>query len=197
MIFDGKLGIWPFTKETVAVRSSRNRPKGAPVTKNMESVTRDVYREFLLTRVIPTIKDKWPKESRGEAIFIQQDNATPHILLDDPEVVEACTADGWNIQMICQPPNSPDLNVLDLGFFASIQALQYRAECKNIQELLREVDAAFHALPVETLDDVFLTLQKVLECIMKVGGSNKYKLPHARKKKLRREGTLPGSPLLL
>ncbi|ETV90584.1 hypothetical protein H310_14676, partial [Aphanomyces invadans] len=24
------------------------------------------------------------------------------------------------------PPNSPDLNVLDLGFFASIQTLQYK-----------------------------------------------------------------------
>lgn len=163
------------------------------MTKNIESVTRDVYREYLLTRVIPAIKEKWPKESKGDTIFIQQDNATPHVLLDDPEVVFACTADGWNIRMLCQPPNSPDMNVLDLGFFASIQALQYRAECKSIRDLLREVNAAFHALPVEKLDDVFLTLQKVLECVMKAGGSNKFKLPHARKKKLRKEGTLPVS----
>jgi hypothetical protein len=25
--------------------------------------------------------------------------------------------DGWNLKLKCQPPDSPDLNVLDLGFF--------------------------------------------------------------------------------
>lgn len=29
------------------------------------------------------------------------------------------------IRMLYQPPNSPDLNVLDLGFFAAIQSIQY------------------------------------------------------------------------
>ncbi|ETM36283.1 hypothetical protein L914_16994 [Phytophthora nicotianae] len=45
----------------------------------------------------------------------------------------------------------------------------------------------------DTLDDIFLTLQKCMECILKVGGSNDYKLPHMGKVKLRKEGKLPKS----
>ncbi|ETV69441.1 hypothetical protein H257_14816 [Aphanomyces astaci] len=36
----------------------------------------------------------------------------------------------------CQTPNSPDLNVLDLGYFASIQSLQ-----NNVSELASQLQA--------------------------------------------------------
>lgn len=55
---------------------------------------------------------------------MQQDNARPHNVNDDPELIAACTADGWDIRLVNQPPNSPDTNILDLGFFNSIQSLQ-------------------------------------------------------------------------
>jgi hypothetical protein len=47
-------------------------------------------------------------------------------------LVQACTSDGWNIALACQPPNSPDCNVLDLGFFTAIQSLQWREASSNI-----------------------------------------------------------------
>ncbi|KAF0704838.1 Aste57867_7242 [Aphanomyces stellatus] len=41
-IFDRKIGIWPFVQKSVAVRTSRNRPKGAILTVT-QSVDSDVY----------------------------------------------------------------------------------------------------------------------------------------------------------
>ena len=39
---------------------------------------------------------------------------------NDREFMEETTTNGFNIQLAQQPPNSPDMNVLDLGFFRSI-----------------------------------------------------------------------------
>ncbi|KAL4167469.1 hypothetical protein KRP22_012953 [Phytophthora ramorum] len=60
-MFDGKIGIWPFTVDSVAQRSSVNRLKGDPITKNIESIDRNVYKDYLIGKVIPAIKAKWPR----------------------------------------------------------------------------------------------------------------------------------------
>lgn len=109
---------------------------GELVTKAMTSVTKDVSRDFLINKVLPALKAKWPAEERGLPIFIQQDNARTHIAVDDPAFVQAAQAGGWDVRLTCQPPNSPDLNVLDLGFFAAIQALFEKGTPNNIREIL-------------------------------------------------------------
>jgi hypothetical protein len=38
-----------------------------------------------------------------------------------------------------QPANSPDFNVLDLGFFRAIQAIQYKENAKTLKELIPAV----------------------------------------------------------
>jgi hypothetical protein len=53
----------------------------------------------------------------GKPIFIQQDNAPSHFKLDDPFFCEAAKQEEFDIRLICQPPNSPDFNILDLSFF--------------------------------------------------------------------------------
>ena len=72
-------------------------------------------------KIIPEIVNKWPRIVRdGETptVFIQQDNAWPHIGVDDPEFTRAATAViSLQIKPIMQPPMSPDLNLLDLFFF--------------------------------------------------------------------------------
>jgi hypothetical protein len=93
--------------------------------------------------------------------------------------------------LTAQPPNSPDFNVLDLGFFNSIQALQHQESPRTIDDLITAVEHAFEILPREKLDNAFITLQKCLECALLDGGGNSYKLPHLSKAKLRRAGTLP------
>ncbi|KAG2863875.1 hypothetical protein PC116_g16717 [Phytophthora cactorum] len=59
--FNGKIGIWPFTEESVAQRSRANRPKGSLVTKNIESIDSHVYKDYIINKVIPAIKKVWPR----------------------------------------------------------------------------------------------------------------------------------------
>lgn len=84
-MFDGKIGVWAFVEETTAKRSSRNRPKGTTLLKNIDSINREVSKTFLIEKVIPAIKAKWPSSAKSKPIYIQQDNARPHIPIDDAE----------------------------------------------------------------------------------------------------------------
>ncbi|KAF0748156.1 hypothetical protein AaE_007446 [Aphanomyces astaci] len=185
-MWDGKIGTWPFVSQVAAKRKSKKRPRGALVTTPM-TVTKTIYRDFLLTHVIPSIKRMWPGR-RGSPIYIQQDNARPHVALDDAAVTAAGVADGWNIQLVCQPAMSPDFNVLDLGFFNSIQALQHHRIANGIDDLVSAVESAFGELDWRVLDKTFITLQRVLEESLRMGGDNSYKLPHLGKDKVLRHG---------
>ncbi|KAF0735363.1 hypothetical protein Ae201684P_022447 [Aphanomyces euteiches] len=179
-MFDGKLGIWPFVHRVPALRSSVNRPRGTIVT-HPKQVNAASNLEMLQQNVVPAIKAKMPAAGRRRTVFIQQDNAGPH----SSSVVKAIAAmeqgDGWNIQLRNQPPNSPDFNVLDLGFFNAIQSLQHQSTPSNIDELIGAVLHAFDELPHETLGRTFVTLQKVLEISIRMECSNGYKLPHLKK----------------
>jgi hypothetical protein len=94
-------------------------------------------RSFIIGKVLPAIRKKWPREDLGKPIFIQQDNARPHIDASDPLFCEATKHEGFDIKLICQPPNSPDFDVLDLGFFASIQSIQIRMLLRHLLNWLR------------------------------------------------------------
>ena len=98
---------------------------------------------------------------------------------------------GLDVKLVCHPTNSPDLNVLDLGYFHAIQSLQHQAAPQNIDELVSEVYVSFAALKYSKLNDIFLTLQKVMELVILHDGNNNYKLPHISKRKLENEYNLP------
>ena len=191
--FDCKIGIWPFIVQEAAKRTSKNRPRGAMVTKAVTSVDRAMMKEMITEKIMPAIRQKMPRGRRSSPIFIQQDNAKPHTTSADISLVEEGQKEGWDIRMINQPPNSPDFNVLDLGFFNAIQSLQHQEAPTSIDELVSCVEQAFNKLSRETLDNTFLSYQNTLESCMKVEGGNKYKLVHMGKEKLRREGRLPVS----
>lgn len=145
---------------------------------------------MVLEKVIPAIKSKFPKSHKSKIIYVQQDNAKPHFRDDDGDVLEEGSRDGWSIRFKSQPPNSPDFNVLDLGFFNSIQSLQHEASPNTIDELIECVQNAFNELNMEKLDNTFLTLQSCFEATILAKGGNSYKIPHMNKTKLRREGRL-------
>jgi hypothetical protein len=113
--FDGKIGTWAFVEETPAKKNSKHRDKGTLELKPV-NVTRDVMRDFLCGKVIPAILERWPNEDVGRTIFIQQDNARPHILPNDDGFRRVVNETDLDIVLIQQPPNSPDMNVLDLCF---------------------------------------------------------------------------------
>jgi len=105
-----------------AKRTSGNKPKGTLITKTM-TVYRDTIRSYLISKVLRAIKTRWPREDARRTIYIQQDNARrTHVPVDDEDFARAAAQTGFDISLINQPPNSPDMNVLDLGFFASLQS---------------------------------------------------------------------------
>ncbi|ETV76862.1 hypothetical protein H257_09298 [Aphanomyces astaci] len=75
--FDGKIGVWPFDEVARAIRGSKNRSKGAPVTVP-KNVNGTVYKAFILGRVVPAIIKKFPPDDLSRGVRIQQDNASPH-----------------------------------------------------------------------------------------------------------------------
>ncbi|XP_042001765.1 uncharacterized protein LOC121751115 [Salvia splendens] len=94
-------------------------------TKAINSVTEAVMRDCLIQKIIPAIKAKWPVGASKD-IYIQQDNATPHITAMDADFQVVANSDGFKIHLICQPPNSPDTNILDLGFLGQFSHCSMR-----------------------------------------------------------------------
>jgi len=175
-----------------AQRGSKYRDKGTPITKPI-NVTRDVSRSYLITKVLPAIVTKWPREARGETIWIQQDNARTHIEPNDEAFRLAVQQTGLDIRIFNQPPNSPDLNILDLGFFASLQSKTFLTQSKNMDDLIQNVQREFSSYDESKIRNVFLTLQGCMIEVMKKGGGNGYKIPHMNKEALEAAGMLPNS----
>ena len=146
----------------------------------------------------PSITDKWPASFRNQPIFIQQDNASPHAPggVFEQDWIDAVEASGLDIRRLdpCQPAQSPDLNVLDLGYFRAIEALQQKRQANSIEELIEAVEESFEALKRITLKKVFITHQTMVEQVILHEGSNDFKIKHLNKDKMIREqGRLPDS----
>ncbi|KAG6949232.1 hypothetical protein JG687_00015005 [Phytophthora cactorum] len=126
------------------MRASVNRKKGTLCSRNVAYVDRPLYKHYIIEEVIPDIKAKWPASEHGKTIFIQQDNATPRVPVSGPDVVAAGTS--W--------------------IFASIQCIQYRQQTRGIENLIRAVTEAFEETSTTALDNIVLTLQCVMQCIL-------------------------------
>ena len=186
--FDGKIGMFLFVEYIPTQRASRNCPCGAVVTTSF-SVTKNKYRECMVTKVIPEIKDNCPTRNRN--IIIQQDRAPAHIGVNDAEFVAAETRGLWNIKLKLQPPKLPDVNVLDLSFVRALQAAQWQKEpAKTIYGLIQQVNQAFAAFDPRKIDFGFLTLQCCMDDILSVNRNNYYKIRHIGKKALLQRGQL-------
>jgi hypothetical protein len=140
--------------------------------------------------VIPAIQDKWPDEDEGTTIFIQQDNAKPHLLPRDDGFRQAVAQTDLDIQLMQQPPNNPDLNVLDLALFRSLQSLTDTRAPKNIKELIEGVEEEYNDYEVNKLSRSFFTLKTCMIEIMRAEGEIHYDIPHMYKDLLEAEGRL-------
>lgn len=190
-IFDGKIGIWPIVERVPARRASRARPAGTLVTKTL-NVNKELYREYLLEKVIPAIKAKFPRGNKS--VTIQQDGAKSHIAENDREFLQALerVKGTWNISLLTQPARSPDLNHLDLSFFRALQTEQWKKDqAKNIDELIAQVEQAYRDFDPRKIEKGYVTLQSVLEEIILCNGDNNYRIPHLKKDAyLRQNGQL-------
>ncbi|KAL7570481.1 hypothetical protein ACA910_004263 [Epithemia clementina (nom. ined.)] len=154
------------------------------------SVTREVYRDLLINKLIPAIHAKWPLGSTPK-IRIQQDGAKAHIEEDDPEFRQALDDSGLLETTIFNPAaNLPDTNVNDLGFFRAIQSANDGVPA-NEAELINDVQKAFDNYSKERLNRVWLTLQSCFNAIIECNGGNNYKIEHIGKLRLERIDCLP------
>jgi hypothetical protein len=125
--------------EVPAQRGSRNRPRGTLETKPI-SVTKEVYKKFIMEKVLPADEEKWPQCHRNMlAIKLHQDNAKLHRIHNDLEVLEKLINMTVRVNLFDQPPNSPDQNAIDLGYFAGIQALQQKQWQRTVYKYYRNM----------------------------------------------------------
>ena len=74
-------------------------------------------------------------------------------MVDDPELLEYFAElakpenGGWQIRLICQPANSPDMNILDLGLFRALQSVQQANPTNTKDELIAVVQETFKNPP--------------------------------------------------
>ena len=85
-----------------------------------------------------------------------------------------------NAELYTQAVNSPDVNLLNLGFFGVIQSFN-DAMPKNKEELIHVGSAAYDNYPQEKLNHAWPTLQSVFNQIILNRGDNDYHIEHLLK----------------
>lgn len=193
--WDGKIGIWPIGDFKPAPRRSVNREAGTLVWKD-EVVTRDVYRKLLLEKVVPAIRDKWPRgewNNAGVVIRIQQDGPQSHIKENDEQFLEGLRENGLEnkILIYTQPSNSPDLNINDLGFFRALQSMYATFSPKTASDIIQYVKQSHQDYPSNKINRIWLTLMSCMNKIIDCGGDDDYEIPQMGKERMERMGQLP------
>ena len=122
--FNGNLGFWDLTEEVPEQRTTKNRPKGTLLLRPIISVNKKFLKQLIINNLLPAISENFPRDS--DEIVIQMDNCSSHIDKNDLDFRRAVSNYNLNIIIKKQPPKSPDLNVLDLGYFTSIQSLHQK-----------------------------------------------------------------------
>lgn len=191
MTFDRKIGLFPFVEKVRAQRSSKNRAAGTLETKAV-TCDKEEYLRKVVDQVIPAIKEKWPDRRPNYSIGLQHGNATPHNIDDEFDWIEASMTDmRWSFHLSGQAANSPDQNILDLGFFRALQSLQWQQEPARTDQLIANVMKAWHEFDPVKINYNFLTHQLCMEQSLLKLGNNDYKIPHMGKASLDRQGALP------
>ena len=96
---------------------------------------------------------------------------------------------GIAIEISPQPAQSPDLNLCDLGFFASLDTHLGNKRSFDLLKFDRQVKAAFRSYDPNKLDKLADTKMLIIQEIIKCSGSNTYCLPHGERPPRNRQPT--------
>jgi hypothetical protein len=99
----------------------------------------------------------------------------------------------WDFELYCQPPNSPDMNMNNLCFFASLQSIQYHNPTDSLHKMIQWLRLIYEEYPQGKLNNSFLTLQTCMNQVIKCHGGIDYKIEHMNKARLERLGLLAQS----
>ena len=134
-------------------------------------------------KLIPAIFENWPRWDRlSRKLFIQQDGAKNHICEDDKLFNDALTENRINAELYTQAANSPDVSLLDLGFFRVIQSFNDGTP-KNEEQLIESVSMACDNCPHNKINQTWLTLQCCFNQII-THHSDNYHIDHIAKEHL-------------
>ena len=147
-------------------------------------ITKEVYRNRLISKLIPVILEKWPRRDRlSRTIFIQQDGAKNDISPNNKEFNDALMDNDLNAKLYTQAANSPDINLLDLGFFRVIESFNDTAP-KTEEELIESVSVAYKNYPRQKINQTWLPLQCCFNQIIRLNGDNDFNVDHIAKERL-------------
>ena len=90
---------------------------------------------------------------------------------------------GINTTLYTQATDSPDVNLLDLGFYRAIPSFNDTAP-KTEGELIEAVSAAYDKCPHHKINYTWLTLQCCFNQIIMHHGDNDYNIDHIGKEQL-------------
>ena len=148
------------------------------------TVTAEEYRKVMLKKdgVLDAMRSKlwWFRRGAGtpeagKTLYYQHDGASPHTALVNQQHWSRHGAkQGFKIQVITQPAQSPDLNCNNLAFFASLQSDTELVAKKNVFDLVEAVKDSWTAYPAERMEAVWRVLYASFKGIMETSGDNSY-----------------------
>ena len=97
---------------------------------------------------------------------------------------------GWLVELVTQPAQSPDLNINDLGFFASLKSRVWGMNASTVDELVQTIFDQYEEYDGDTLERVWQSLFKVYNQTLRKLGDNDFSVEHTGVRKRQREGTL-------
>ena len=191
--WDGKIGCWPLGEKVQQKNNTHVRKRGEWKWKPC-GVSEKVYMDVMKNEVVPAILQRWPLDAGIDVIKIQHDNAPAHFKDSNPEwrqCMENFDSLGmpYKLKIIHQAAQSPDTNILDLGFFAALQATCL-GRMKDEMELIQLVKQKYEEYPAKKINRVWLSHMLVMNEILKDYGGNNFKIPHMNKEKLERDNRL-------
>jgi len=180
--FDGKIYISRIQHLKSAKRNSINHNRGDVYLADC-NITSELFFVYM-KEIMQAVKIKMQR-FRNEPIIIQFDGAGPHKGKGNLENLNRIgKLFGWNIQFIIQPPQSPDLNVNDLGFFRSLKMrvnnLKNNGQTTDL--LSERVMEAWNSYDANTLERIWGVQYEVYREIMKNKGEINFSNPRLSRK---------------
>ena len=95
------------------------------------------------------------------------------------------------VELVTQPAQSPDLNVNDLGFFASLKSRVWGMNASSIDELVETIFQQYEEYDSPTLERVWQSLFKVYnQTLRKMGDNDFISVEHTGVTAWQKAGTL-------
>ena len=135
----------------------------------------------------------FPENCKWADLFLQCDNAPPHCKKSKRLFPMIKKAGGRNIlrgvyygpkvRVTFQPPDSPDLNVLDLGFFNSLWTKTHKIlamldRIPSLDNVWEAVNVAWNDITPVDIEVLFRTLHLRMKQVIECEGRNDMSIPH-------------------